>query len=229
MITGQVPLWGLHWNLNKFHHHLIPSDSCDPNPCINDGSCSVTSDGSFECSCTGNWAGRTCSECGIERCEECSTVTGVCTKCREGFLFSQEGCSEWCIYIYCLLIMLLSEQNIKYCLSFFIILWLYYNMCWCMIIVCKIITLLSEQSIKYCHSVSINLIICVSQQLCAEVSPFQSHRLPSRADTSWGLMCTLWVRYVVFIDMIVYAHCHLCLSSKAFTLQTTYTSCLCFL
>jgi hypothetical protein len=56
--------------LAKFYHHTTYSDMkftffsvspCSPNPCLNDGSCTVDVDAKSVCTCNGEWTGCDCS------------------------------------------------------------------------------------------------------------------------------------------------------------------------
>lgn len=49
-----------YWKIFLYEMLLGTSSSpCDPNPCLNSGSCSVVGS-TFECTCTASWTGTTC-------------------------------------------------------------------------------------------------------------------------------------------------------------------------
>lgn len=49
------------------------SDPCHPNPCVN-GTCNVTDDGSFKCTCVPGFIGDTCNE-DLNECNNCKCET----------------------------------------------------------------------------------------------------------------------------------------------------------
>lgn len=59
---------------------------CDPNPCMNNGTCTITGPTQFECSCLPNFSGNKCQNCDIKNCQTCSVIDDVCTTCTGGFV-----------------------------------------------------------------------------------------------------------------------------------------------
>ena len=46
---------------HKVNDDNISVSPCSPNPCLNDGSCTVDVDGKSVCTCNGEWTGCDCS------------------------------------------------------------------------------------------------------------------------------------------------------------------------
>ena len=72
-------------------------DPCIPNPCQNGGSCSLTDEGIYECSCPISHRGPDCTQCTVPNCAQCSQVReGQCEECIPGYsiLDDTKQCSE---------------------------------------------------------------------------------------------------------------------------------------
>ena len=64
-----------------------PVDPCDPNPCLNGGTCAATEDGGASCKCVDGYTGDTCEVASSELGAEC-TPDGLAgqSSCGEGYI-----------------------------------------------------------------------------------------------------------------------------------------------
>ncbi len=69
-------------------------DQCDPNPCLNGGSCVQETFPSLRCECLPNFSGNFCQNCDLPNCRTCLLTQGMCMTCFQGYLLTDGICGK---------------------------------------------------------------------------------------------------------------------------------------